>query len=260
MIKLVNPARERLARNEVSLGLGIRMARGVEIAKIMKTADYDWLFLDMEHGPLTLDAVSQISVAALDCGISPLVRVPPGEYGMATRVLDNGATGIVMPHIDTAEEARELVEKLCYPPMGKRSPGGPSAHFDFKPFPVGEVNEALNRSFLVVAMVETAKAIENAATIAAVPGIDVVMIGTNDLATELGIPGDFANPRIHAAYETVLAACKKHNKWPGMGGVGSEELLRKFVAMGMRFILAGGDTGMLIQASSARSKFLRTCL
>ena len=239
MLKLVNPARERLARNEVSLGLGIRTARGVEIAKIMKTADYDWLFLDMEHGPMTLDAVSQISIAALDCGISPLVRVPPGEYGMATRALDNGATGIVMPHIDTAEEARELVEKLCYPPLGKRSPGGPTAHFDFKPLPVGEVNEALNRSFLVVAMVETAKAIANADAIAAVPGVDVVMIGTN---------------------ETVLGACKTNKKWPGMGGVGSEELMKKFVGMGMRFILSGGDVAMLIQASSARSKFLRSCL
>ena len=109
-------------------------------------------------------------------------------------------------------------------------------------------------------MVETEKAIANADAIAAVPGVDVVMIGTNDLATEMGIPGEFGNPRIVAAYETVLAACKTHKKFPGMGGVGSDDLLKKYVGMGMRFILAGGDVGMLIQASSARSKFLRGCL
>ncbi len=259
MIALENPARARLEQNQVSLGLGIRMARGVEIAKILKTAGYDWLFLDIEHGPLTLDNVSQISVAALDAGIAPIVRVPAGEYGMATRALDGGALGIVMPHVDTAAEARELVDKLCYPPAGRRSPGGPTAHFDFKPLPVGEVNAAMNASCLVVAMVETAEAIANADAIAAVPGIDVVMIGTNDLATELGIAGDFANPKITAAYETVMAACKKHKKHAGMGGVGSEELLEKFVGMGMRFILSGGDVAMLMQAASARAKFLRGC-
>jgi 4-hydroxy-2-oxoheptanedioate aldolase len=259
MATLVNPARKRLEAGEVSLGLGIRMARGVEIAKIMKTADYDWLFLDMEHGTMTLDATCQIATAALDAGIAPLVRVPAGEYGMATRALDGGALGIVMPHIDTADEARELVDKLCYAPIGSRSPGGPSAHFDFKPIPVGEANKAMNAACLVVAMVETEKAIANADAIAAVPGVDVVMIGTNDLATEMGIPGEFGNPRILAAYETVLAACRKHNKFPGMGGVGAEPLLEKFVKMGMRFILAGGDVGMLIQASAQRSKFLRSC-
>lgn len=256
-ITLLNPARQRLEKGEVSLGLGIRMARGVEIAKIMKTAGYDWLFLDIEHGSLTIDNVCQISIAALDTGIAPIVRVPTGEFGMATRALDNGAVGIVMPHIDTADEARELVDKLCYPPMGRRSPGGPVPHFDFRPIPVGEANAAMNKAFLVVAMVETAKAIENAEAIAAVPGIDVVMIGTNDLATEMGIPGDFANPRILAAYESVLAACKKHKKWPGMGGVAQEPLIEKYVRMGMRFILAGGDVAMLIAASSARAKFLR---
>ncbi len=259
MAELTNPARERLVRNEVSLGLGIRMARGVEIAKIMKTADYDWLFLDMEHGPLTLDATVQISVAALDAGIAPLVRVPAGEYGMATRALDGGALGIVMPHIDTADGAHELVDRLCYAPIGSRSPGGPSAHFDFRPVPVGEANTAINAACLVVAMVETEKAIANADAIAAVPGIDVVMIGTNDLATQMGIPGEFGHPRILSAYEAVLAACRKHEKWPGMGGVGQDDLLRRFVGMGMRFILAGGDVAMLIQAASQRSKFLRGC-
>src|SRR5437899_1772976 len=82
-----NPARERLERGELSLGVGVRLSRTVEIVKAMKTAGFDWLFIDLEHGPLTLDTASQISVAALDAGIAPIVRVPYGEFSMATRAL-----------------------------------------------------------------------------------------------------------------------------------------------------------------------------
>lgn len=260
MTTIRNSARERLAQGEVSLGMGLRMVRGVDIAKIMKACDYDWLFLDLEHSAMSLDTASQISVAALDVGIAPIVRVPAGEYSMATRALDSGALGIVIPHVDTPEKAREVVDRLKFPPVGHRSPGGPAVQFDYKPVKVGEANAALNAATLTVVMAETPKAVANADAIAAVPGVDVVLIGTNDLATEMGIPGDFANPKIVAAYETVIAACKKHGKWAGMGGIGTEDLLKKYVGMGMRMVLAGGDVAMLMQASSARAKFLRGCV
>src|SRR5690348_970014 len=104
---LVNPARERLARGELAIGLGIRLVRGIEIAKILKTSGYDWMFIDLEHGAMSLDQATQIAVAALDCGVAPLVRVPAMQLHMATRALDGGALGIVMPHVDTEGEARE---------------------------------------------------------------------------------------------------------------------------------------------------------
>jgi 2-keto-3-deoxy-L-rhamnonate aldolase RhmA len=257
MATIVNPARARLEKGEVSLGLGIRMARGVEIAKLLKTAGYDWLFLDLEHGPLTLDAACQIATAALDAGIAPIVRVPAGEIGMATRALDGGALGIVMPHVDTPEEAREIATKLRYAPQGTRSPAGPSVQLDFKAVPVGEANAAINAAILVVVMVETEQAIANVDAIAAVPGVDGIMIGTNDLATEMGIPGEFAHPRIVAAYEATLAACRRHRKIPGMGGVRQNDQLARYVGMGMRLILAGGDTGMLMQAAGGMATFIR---
>jgi 2-keto-3-deoxy-L-rhamnonate aldolase RhmA len=257
MATIRNPARERLERGELSIGLGIRLARTVEIAKILKTSGYDWIFLDLEHGTMSLDTAAQISVAALDAGISPIVRVPAMQHSMATRALDGGALGIVMPHVDTAEEAQAIVDHLKYPPLGHRSVAGPQAQFDFRAMKVAEVTEAVNAANLTIVMVETPKGIANADSIAAVPGIDVVLIGTNDLAAEMGIPGDFANPRIAAAYETVIAACRKHKKWPGMGGVYSEDLLKRYVGMGMRIMLAGGDVGMLMQAATARTSFLR---
>jgi 4-hydroxy-2-oxoheptanedioate aldolase len=255
-----NPARERLERGELSLGVGVRTTRSVEIAKLMKTSGYDWLFLDLEHSAMTLDAAAQISVAALDAGIAPLVRVPSKQFTMATRALDCGALGIVMPHVDTAEEAREVVAHLKYPPVGHRSVGGAMAHVDFKPMKTGELTVALNAAILVTVMIETPQAVANADAIAAVPGVDALLIGTNDLAAEMGITGDLGNARIAGAYEIVITACRKHGKFPGMGGVYSDELMRRYVGLGMRMILSGGDLALLMQAATQRSTFLRGCL
>ena len=252
-----NPARERLAKGELSLGLGVRFARTAEIARLARAADYDWLFIDLEHGPGSLESTAQIAAAALDAGIAPLVRVPQGQYDMATRALDAGAWGIVMPHVDGADEARAIVERLKYPPLGHRSIVGGLPHYGYRMVKSGEAAKTINAEMLLVAMVETPKAIEASDAIAAVPGIDVVMIGTNDLSLEMGIPGELGHAKIIAAYEAVLAACKKHGKWPGMGGVGDLELVRGYVGMGMRFILGGNDVNLLAQAAAERATALR---
>jgi 2-keto-3-deoxy-L-rhamnonate aldolase RhmA len=252
-----NPARERLKNGERALGVGLRQARTVDIAAIMVTAGFDWLFLDLEHGTMPLDTATQISVAALGAGITPIVRVPNGQYSLATRALDGGALGIVMPHVDTADEAREVVAHLKYPPAGHRSVAGGMAYFGFRAVPIAEAAATMNAETLIVVMLETPQAIENADAIAAVPGIDVLLIGTNDLAMEMSIPGQFDHARIVAAYERVIAACQKHGKWPGMGGVYSEPLLAKYSALGMRMLLAGNDLSFLTAAATARAKFLR---
>ncbi len=259
-LALRNPARERLEKGELALGIGIRQARSVDIAKIMKSCGYDWLFLDLEHGVMALDSAVQIAVAALDAGIAPLVRVPSGQYWLATRALDGGALGIVMPHVDSAEEAAELVDRLKYPPQGHRSSGGNFPQFDFRGVGAGEATQALNAGNLVVAMLETPRAITNADAIAAVPGVDVLLIGTNDLTLEMGIPGKLGDARVEAAYEAVVAACRTHGKHPGMGGVYSEELLKRYIGLGMRMVLCGGDLGMMMSAATARAGFVRECL
>jgi 2-keto-3-deoxy-L-rhamnonate aldolase RhmA len=260
MTAIRNSARERLAEGGVSIGLGVRLLRGVEVAKVARAAGFDWLFIDLEHGPMSLETASQISVAALDTGIAPIVRVPAKQYAMAARALDGGALGIVMPHVDTAEEAREIVVQLKYPPIGHRSVAGQQAHFDFRSVGIGELTTTLNAATLIVVMIETPMAVANADAIAAVPGVDAVMIGTNDLATELGIPGRFDDPQIIAAYETVIAACKRQGKWAGMGGVRDDAQLKRFIDMGVRMILAGAEVGMLIAAGSARTSYMRGCL
>jgi 2-keto-3-deoxy-L-rhamnonate aldolase RhmA len=190
-------------------------------------------------------------------GITPLVRVPGYEHHHASRALDNGAQGIVFPHVDTAEQAKRLADYCRFPPVGRRSMGGGLQQLGFAPMPVGEAARAVNEETLVVAMLESPQAIENCDAIAAVPGVDALLIGTNDLCFEMGIPGKFDDPRVAEAYTKMLAACKKHAKFPGMGGLYTAELFEKYIAMGVRLILCGSDFSLLMQAGTARAALVR---
>src|SRR4051812_16337584 len=223
MAATTNVARARLADGQLSLGVGLRQARTVDIAKAMKTAGVDWVFIDPEHGSIPLDVASQISVAALDAGITPIVRVPHEQYALATRALDTGALGIVMPHVDSAEEARTVVQKLRFPPIGHRSVGYAYPQLDFRAVPTREAAPQIDAETLLVVMLETPSAVAHAEEIAAVEGVDVLMIGTNDLCAEFGIPSEFAHQRIVESYQRVTAAARKHDKWVGMGGVPTED-------------------------------------
>jgi 2-keto-3-deoxy-L-rhamnonate aldolase RhmA len=251
-----NVAREKLEKGELSLGVGIRLTRSVEIAKAMASSGFDWLFLDMEHGVMSLEACAQIATAALDAGIAPIARVPNGEYSIATRALDNGALGIVMPHVDTAAEAREVVDRLKYPPVGHRSMGGIGPHYQLRSASSGDAASALNGANLTVVMLETPTAIKNAAEIAAVPGVDVLLIGTNDLCAEMGIHGDFGNDKVAEAYKAMIAACKQHGKFPGMAGIYNETIMPRYIELGARFILAGQDAQFMSAGAAARTGFL----
>jgi 2-keto-3-deoxy-L-rhamnonate aldolase RhmA len=252
-----NHTRQRLAAGALALGMGARQARTVDIATIAKTCDFDWLFIDMEHSSMDVDLASQLAMASLGAGITPLVRVPGHEHHHASRLLDNGAQGIVAPHVDTVEEAKRIVSACRYPPQGHRSVAGASPQLRFKPVPIGEMTKQVNAETLVVVMLETPKAIANADAIAQVEGVDVLLIGTNDLCCEMGIPGKFTDPKVEDAYRAVVAACKKHGKFPGMGGVYEPKLMEKFIGMGMRMILSGSDLSFLMAGARARTEFLR---
>ena len=120
MVDIKNIAKEKLQAGELAIGVGLRQARTVDIAKAMKTAGFDWLFIDMEHNSMDLDTATQISVTAQDVGITPLLRVPGFQHFHASRALDGGAQGIVVPHVDTKETAIQMVCQCKYPPLGHR--------------------------------------------------------------------------------------------------------------------------------------------
>ncbi len=257
MTAISNPARERLEAGELALGIGLRQARTVDIGKAMKTCGYDWLFIDMEHNSMDLDTATQISVAAQDAGITPVVRVPGFQHFHATRVLDGGAMGIVVPHVDDVETASKMVQNCRYPPIGHRSVTGTLPQIDFQGVPIGEATQRINETTLLVVMLETPKAIENVEDIAAVEGIDILLIGTNDLCMEMGIPGQVGDPRIAEIYERVIAACRANGKYAGLGGVYDLELMQRYIALGMQFILCGNDLSMLMAAARERVQQLR---
>ncbi len=257
MTVIANRVRERLAAGQLALGVGLRQARTVDIGRILAASGADFAFIDMEHNTMGIDTAAQIAVACHDAGVTPLVRVPGYEHYLATRLLDAGALGIVFPHVETAEQARALVDNCQYPPRGHRSLGGPMAPLGFRAHPRAEATRLVNETTLLVMMLETPKAIDNAPAIAAVPGVDVLLIGTNDLSLEMGIPGRYDDPRVVTAYETVIAACRTHGKHPGMGGIYEPPTMERFIKLGARFVLAGSDVTFLMAGVQARTEFLR---
>ena len=256
MTDRINRTKALLGEGKIALGMGLRQARTVDIATVAGTCGFDWLFIDTEHNSMGIDVACQIAMAAIATGVTPIVRVPGHEHHHCARALDNGALGVVVPHVDTAEQAKRIADFCKYPPLGHRSVAGAMPGFGFQAIPVGEATKRMNEETLVVVMLETPQAIENAEAIAAVPGIDVLLIGTNDLCAEMGIPAQFTDPKVEGAYKTVIEACRKHGKAPGMGGVYDPALMQKYVGMGMRFILSGNDLSFLMAGAKERSTML----
>jgi len=260
MIELRNRALEQLRSGQLAIGVGLRQARTVDTAKAMLTAGFDWLFIDMEHNSMDIDTAVQISVAAQDAGISPIVRVPGYEHYHATRALDGGAQGVVVPHVDDPATAEQIALNCRYPPIGRRSITGALPQLGFETYPLKDATETINRETLVVVMLESPKAIDNAHQIAAIPGIDALLIGTNDLSLEMGIPGELGHSDIVAAYDSVIAACKTHGKYAGMGGVYKPELMAKYIEMGTQLILAGNDISFLMESARRQASAVRGML
>ncbi|MDB5412050.1 MAG: 2-keto-3-deoxy-L-rhamnonate aldolase RhmA [Rubritepida sp.] len=252
-----NLAKQRLFEGKLSLGFGVHHLRGSAVGALGAATGFDWLFIDMEHGAMSVDDATRIAMAALTQGCTPIVRCCKDALYEGTRCLDNGAMGVVVPHIDTAEEAKEVVNAYRFPPLGMRSWGGPPIQYGFKAPDAATAQKETNDEVLIACMIETEEAVENAEAIAAVEGVDVLMFGTSDLTATMGIAGQIGHPRVRAAYEKVAAACKKHGKVMGMGGVYDEVVARDYIAMGARFVLGGSDHVFVMAGASARSKFLR---
>jgi 2-keto-3-deoxy-L-rhamnonate aldolase RhmA len=228
-----------------------------EIAKIAKACDHDWIFIDMEHAPLTLDKAVEISVAALDTGITPIVRVPGHEAFHISRVLDGGAMGVVVPHVNTAEEARRAVDACRYAPIGHRSAMGGYAQLGFESLPIREAAAYMNEHTLLAVMIETPQAVENVEAIAAVEGIDIVYIGSNDLLMEMGLPGQFEHPALEKAAHRIVEASLANGKYRASAASAARKMAEKFVRMGSRFLTTHSDLASAMEAASARAKAAR---
>lgn len=253
-----NLARQKMARQELVLCMGLRQARTPDIGSIAAACGFDAIYVDMEHSTIGHDQTATICVAALGQGVTPLVRVPGQNPHDISRVLDGGAQGVIIPHVNTPAQARAIVQAAKFPPSGHRSVMGANPALGYRPFPLAENNQVLNQDTLVIVMLETPEGIANASEIAAVEGVDMLLIGTNDLCTELGIPGQIRHPDIVQAYERTAQACQQHGKWLGIGGIrGDAELQTRLLALGARFIIAGNDVSYLMSAAQKDTQTLR---
>ncbi len=253
-----NAALQRLRDGKLALGYGLHHLRGAAVPMLAKASGFDWLFIDTEHGAHSQQEVAQICMAALPTGMTPIVRICADALDEGTRALDNGAQGIIVPHVDTPAQAKRIADAFRFPPRGTRSWGGPIAIYGFAPPAPDVAQPEIDREILVVAMIETGEAVANADAIAATPGIDVLLFGTADLTADLGVPGKVGDPRVQQAYRDVAATCAKHGKFLGMGGVYDEEFSRLYVGLGAHFILGGNDQSFLLSGARTRSAFLRS--
>jgi len=246
---LRNNVRDKLARDEVVASMIVRLTRGVEIARIAASAGFDTLYVDLEHNAFSMETAGQVCQAAQLAGVTPFARVPTLGPEYVQRVMDAGAMGVIAPHVRSAEEAKALVGMVKFPPVGRRSAAGHAAQLGFGSFPAREAQAALNEVTMVIPMVETAEALENIGEIASVPGVDMVLVGANDLTAEMGIAGEFDHPRLTEGLRRVINECRARGKHVGLGGLsGRPDRVAEFVKMGARFVSTGTDLGFLADA------------
>jgi 4-hydroxy-2-oxoheptanedioate aldolase len=250
--------RDLLATRDVKIGhfVGEFMTPG--IGHIIKAAGCDYVTFDMEHSGVDFETVRAALRFAEVAGLATMVRPPSKQYQDIARTLDIGADAIMAQSVDTAEEAGEIVACMKYPPRGRRGATFGHYHDRFAAGPIGPKLSAANEATALFALIESPAGVANADDIAAVDGVDMVLVGLNDLLADWGIPGEYDHPRVREAYERTIAACRARGKHCGVGGLATRpDLVAEFVKMGARYVSTGTDLGFLIGASTARAKAVR---
>ncbi|HVW22203.1 MAG TPA: aldolase/citrate lyase family protein [Opitutaceae bacterium] len=237
---MVNPLRERLARGEFVIGATL-MVPSVETAAQVAALGFDFLWVEMEHSPITLETFRMIVLATRGLPAMPFARVPVAELWTAKRVLDSGALGVIFPFVNTPALAETAAAACRYPPVGRRGSGAGLANFRW---PVANYYQFADENVLCVAMIERPEAVEAAEVIAATPGVDVLFIGVSDLSFALGLQGRQDEPRLQEAIAKVSAAAKKHGKYLGRPALDAESI-QKYHAAGFQFFQGPTDIDLL---------------
>lgn len=242
-----NQVKRKLAAGGTSIGTMVLEFATTGIARITAAAGAEFLLHDMEHTGWSMETVRMLMATARSAEITPLIRVPAVQYHFIARVLDLGAMGVMLPMVESEEQAKVIVQSAKYPPVGRRGCAFGVAHDDYQAGNSVEAMASANRETLLIAQIETAAGLTNCDAIAAVDGIDVVWVGHNDLTASMGIPGQFDHPRYHEAMQHVAATAKKHGKAAGFL-VTQVSTGRHFLELGFRMLAFGGDIWIYQQA------------
>jgi 2-dehydro-3-deoxyglucarate aldolase/4-hydroxy-2-oxoheptanedioate aldolase len=252
-----NPVKRRLAEGGVSIGTFVFEFSTTGIGRIVAETGAEFVIFDMEHTGWSLETIKMLIASSRSTDLVPMVRVPATEYHFIARVLDVGAMGIMVPMVETEEQARRIVQSAKYPPIGRRGAAFGVAHDDYTGGDIVAKIQSANREQLLIAQIETAKGVEEVDAIASVEGIDVLWVGHFDLTNSLGIPGQFTHPRFLEAIGRVVEACRAHGKIPGFMASDVENG-KALLAQGYRILALGGDLWIYQQALRQGIAALRT--
>jgi 2-keto-3-deoxy-L-rhamnonate aldolase RhmA len=208
-----NRLRARLRAGERGVGTMVAELRQPAVMQLLANAGFDFVIVDGEHGPFGPETVADLVRAAVACGVTPIVRVPGCDYTPIAQALDAGAQGVMVPRIMGVEDAAEAVAIATYPPEGRRGSAMGRGHTLWRGAEVSAAMAAMNASRIVMIQIETLGALEASEQIAALPGVDVLFVGPNDLSIALGVPGQLGHPLVVEAIERVAAACRAAGVW-----------------------------------------------
>lgn len=233
----------------VQLGMAACVFRSVEILPVARHAGFDFVLADMEHGAMSLGEAASLCVAGRMAGFPVYVRVPKASSDHLTRAADCGAQAVIVPHVDSLAEARGIVDRLRFPPVGSRSLPSPVIAASFRPVPAADLIAACDRDFGVFAMIESAEALAVVEDMASIDGLDGLIIGSQDLAQSLGHTGNLAHPEVAAAFSRVAAAVRASGKIFGVMGVPPALLPSHAIALGAGLIVATNEINLLAEAA-----------
>ncbi len=251
-----NPVKRSLAQGGSAFGAMVFEFFTPGIAQILRAAGAAFVLYDMEHSGAGIDTIKQQMAWCRGLDIVPLVRVPASQYHFIARVLDAGAMGIMVPMVESAAQAREIVAATRYPPKGVRGAGFGMAHDDYTGGSVAEKIAAILARTQVIVQIETPQGVAAVDEIAAVDGVDVVWLGHFDLTNFMGIPGQFTHPDYLRSVDAILAAARRHAKVAGFMAM-DDAWARDYFAKGFRMMAVGPDQGLLQQGLARGLSALR---
>lgn len=235
-----NTVKEKMQSGQPAFGFGLGLGSALN-AEVLSRTGIDFVMIDRQHGSWGEDSAIAALVAITGGSAVPMARVARNDYTFIGRLLDEGVMGLIVPMVDTPEQARYAADASRLPPLGKRSWGWGRAKLYG-----ADYAESINEQLFVAVQLESAEAVENAEAILSTPGIDGCWVGPSDLSLSLGFhPSEMHDREEHAqALETVLKACEDTGKIPGIAGGSVEDALNR-ASQGFRFITATGDGGLL---------------
>jgi 2-keto-3-deoxy-L-rhamnonate aldolase RhmA len=249
--------RSALKQGKLVTGTMVREMRTPAVMQIMAAAGFDYVLLDLEHSVFGLETMADLIRQARAVGLCTIVRVPEIGKSWISKVLDAGADGIMVPYVETVEEVRQIMQYAKYPPMGRRGLGTQIGHTDYLAGGEATVVETKNRETIIVLQIETPTAVKNIAEMIAIPGVDYALIGPNDLAVSMGMPGQITSEEVFAQIQKVIDACKAKSIPTGIH-VGNLKLIERCITAGMRLIAYSTDVGLLASAGKQAADQLRS--